>query len=217
MHNTVTVDRKTQQFGGGHRLYFQGDDAAVRAVGAYTDDVYGGVRFERHVALHNGTIVVVDRLFSDAERVYDLAHHSFGALATDLPLEPVEKLDAAPMYELAANPRRGSVPAGGRAAVHWQQDDAVMWYQVVNVEDRPLEMDLATGWANVRYQLVRQEAPFVMARQHGKSAVFVSVMSFGAAPVAVGRVERAGDRLAVELPDGRLEFDFAANKVNMVK
>jgi hypothetical protein len=65
----------------------------------------------------------------------------------------------------------------------------------------------------VAYQNVRQPAPFLLARQQGKNAVFVSVLSFGDAPVKTGAVKVRGDTLTVPLPGGGLVFDFNANKV----
>jgi hypothetical protein len=212
-HNTITVDRKSQHLGGGHRLYFQGDDAPVRAVGAWTDTVFDGVRFERHVALRNGVLVVVDRLFSQADRTYDLAHHSFGSITSDVPLQPVASLGPEPMYSVPSDVKKGTIPAGARGAVAWSQDGARLHYQVINVGAAPLELFTATGWANVAYQNVRQPAPFLLARQQGKNAVFVSVLSFGDAPVKTGAVKVRGDTLTVPLPGGGLVFDFNANKV----
>jgi hypothetical protein len=213
-HNTITVDRKSQHLGGGHRLYFQGDTDPVRAVGAWTDDVFDGVRFERHLALWNGILVVVDRLSSPAEHTYDLTHHSFGTVTSDVPMQPVASLGPEPMYNVPVDVKRGVVKSRGGGTVSWDQEGARMHYQVINVETQPLVLYTATGWANVGYQNVRQPAPFLMARQQGMNALFVSVVSFGVAPVKVGAVHVHPDQVEVRLPDGLIVFDFKAGKVS---
>lgn len=214
-HNTITVDKKNQHYGGAHRLYFQGDDAPVRAVGAWTDNVFDGVRFERHLALHRGVLLVVDRLSADAVRTYDLAHHSFGTIAADVPLQPLDSLGFEPMYSLPADVKQGSIPGGKTATVAWEQEGAKMHYQIVNLDAEPMALFTATGWANVAYQNVRQPAPFLLARKTGKSALFLSVISFGTNPVKVGAAQAGGDKLEVPLPDGRIVFDFKGNTVTV--
>jgi hypothetical protein len=214
-HNTLTVDKKNQHYGGGHLLYFQGDDSPVRAVGAYTDNVFDGVRFERHLALRNGVLIVVDRLFSQTNRTYDLTHHSFGVVTSDVPMQPTASLGPEPMYSLPVDVKQGAVPGGRTGTVSWEQDGARMQYQVVNIEAQPLELFTATGWANVAYQNVRQPAPFLMARKTGKTAVFLSVINFGAHPVKINGFKAGPDRLEVPLPGGRIVFDFKANRVSV--
>ncbi len=212
-HNTVTVDKKSQHLGGGHRLYFQGDDAPVRAVGAWTDNVFDGVRFERHIALRKGVLVVVDRLSSETPRTYDLTHHSFGSITADVPMAAIASLGPEPMYSVPSDVQKGEIKAGGRATVAWDQGGSRMHNQLLNTGAAPMELYTATGWANVAYQNVRQPAPFLMARATGKTALFVSVISFGATPVKVGAVKSGADSLTVPLPDGRLMFNFKANRV----
>ena len=84
----------------------------MQAVGAYTDTIARGVRFERHIALHEGTMVIVDRLSSGEPHTYDLAHHGFGQIQTDVEMRPISRLGGAKMYDLPEDVKRGTVRRG---------------------------------------------------------------------------------------------------------
>ena len=214
VHNTITVDEKSQKLAAGHRLYFQGEDDQVQAVGAYTDTITRGVRFERHIAVYKGIIVMVDRLFSAENHTYDLAHHSFGAIRTDIRMKPVKQLGTPKTYRLPENVKRGVIRAKGRACVSWEQGNAGMFYQLLNVQRTNIQLYTATGWANVKYRLVRQEAPFLMARKKGKKATFLSVINFhGKTPAPISSYKLSANRCQVIVARQKIIFDFKNNKV----
>lgn len=216
-HNTVTVDRKSLKLAGGHRLYFQGGEGEVQAVGAYTDTAASGVHFERHIAVNNGVAVIVDRLSSDKERTHDLAHHSFGAISASVGMAKRERLDLAPTYNLPEDVRRGVIEGKRSAVVSWEQDGSKMQYQVLNVDAAQMELYTATGWSNVAYRNVRQPAPFLMARKKGKDAVFISVINFGGKPVQISSYKLGPDSCSVDLADQRIVFDFRGGKVTAAR
>jgi len=213
VHNTVTVDEKNQLIASGHRLYFQ-DDPDLKAVGAYTTGIASDVGFERHIAVIDNTVVMVDRLLSPRERTYDLAHHAFGTITTDLDMKPVDQLGPDDIYTLPENVLKGQVAPGKRATVTWTLDHAQMQYMVLNVNASPLELHTAVAWANVKYRLVRQEAPMLMVRSRAKKTVFVSVMSFSGEPPGV-TCENNNDKICkLKIGTTTIAFDLVDNKVS---
>jgi len=77
-HNTVLVDRKSQQPAAGKLTVFSdGDDFA--GVAARCDDAYAGVEHRRMLYLTRRYLVVFDQLVADKPRQFDWLYHNRGS------------------------------------------------------------------------------------------------------------------------------------------
>lgn len=207
VHNTITVDEQSQQYGGGKLLYFHDKKDAYQAVAASSDNVYKDVLLERNIVMFAGVIVMADRCLSDKEHTYDWTHHSFGALAGPDGLKPRDRLGSEPPYSLPENVGMGALP--GQAAFTWKRDSASLRLTVLPEGKTETQYATAVGWANEAYQKARLEAPFVLARRKGKEQRFVTVfepfkgdaptvLTIAREPVTAAR-KKAGDNEAVGL------------------
>lgn len=195
VHNTITVDKKSQNFGGGKLLYYHGDKGDYQAVAAMTDNVYGGVILERNIVLLDGIILMVDRCLSDSEHTYDWAHHSFGDLQGPKWLKPTEHLDSVKPYDLPENAKMGE--SADDAFFRWTRKKASLGITILS-ENGQTEYGTAVGWANKAYRLARQDAPMVMARRRGKNVHFVTILEpFKGDTPEIMTVERIPVRLGI--------------------
>lgn len=78
-HNLVTVDGKDQLRAVGKLLKWSDDPTKQLAV-SQVEGIAPGVRHMRGVLLTQGIVILLDRLQSNDEHVYDWAYHNFGTL-----------------------------------------------------------------------------------------------------------------------------------------
>ncbi|MEW6355648.1 MAG: heparinase II/III family protein [Planctomycetota bacterium] len=94
-HNTLTVDRESQQPTTGELLYM-GSSPEFQVACARTTEACPGVEFTRTIVIiGDDCALVADLVKSDAEHLYDIAFHIVGELKTDLNVQP----PAAPVGE----------------------------------------------------------------------------------------------------------------------
>ena len=190
VHNTITVDQTSQQYGGGRLLYYHGEKGEYQAVAASTDNVYKGVVLERNIVMLGGVMVMVDRCMSEGEHTYDWTHHSFGKLAAPEGLAPRDALGEAGIYKTPEDVKWGA-PAGDLSFV-WQRPRASLNLTVLAEPDMKTECGTAMGWANRSWIEARQEAPFALVRRKGKNVMFVTVFEpFKGETPGIKRVSRA--------------------------
>jgi len=107
-HNTVLVDRQSQQPAAGKLLRFT-EGPGWTAVGARCDEAYPGVQQTRWLVMTEGYLLVFDQLHSDAEHRFDWLYHSRGKQAAcDLARDSVDLATEYSGGEYIQNARRGA-------------------------------------------------------------------------------------------------------------
>jgi oligo-alginate lyase len=163
-HNTLSVDEKQQAQATGKLLEWKpGANSTTIRVSA--GEAYPGVEIVRtlvHTAAY--TLDIVEAHATDGKpHQFDWIYHDFGALSTELPVEPYTKLPAANGYQHLTNARAAVTSGDWKVSFGPER----VWMRgapgTTVVTGEGLGPDLQTP------------VPFVMARRTGTSARFVTV------------------------------------------
>jgi len=107
-HNTVLVDRKSQQPASGTLECFAANDHYAAAV-ARCDEAVPGVKHRRMLLLTPDYLVVFDELNSDTKHQFEWLYHNRGsALQSDVITERLESPSMDPGFEYIQNRRQGT-------------------------------------------------------------------------------------------------------------
>jgi hypothetical protein len=205
-HNTLVVDETNQRPAEGKCLSF-GAEGGIDFVVADAGDIYDGVRFRRAIALLNeNTIVVIDHVRCDKERLLDVALHLRGQWA-DLPKgekwTPPEKDGY--RYLTEATIRRVSESVA--VAVNPRSDRRVA---VTLIADAPFDLVTTLGVGSHSADRV----PMIMVRRQGKDLALVWCISLDGRLIQAMWTPNAAKRptdiaVQVKLPDGQRNIIIA--------
>lgn len=169
-HNTLVVDERTQVATEGHLKLFGGwDDVAVAS--GECDTAYRGVHLSRSVVLTPTYLLDLSAAAAEDEHQYDFVWHNLGEMAPSVPVtagpEPLGKGNG---YQHATEVKQGS------GAQDWSVDfklkEGQVRLQMPGVEGT--ELFFATGMTG----RPPVPCPLVVARRHGKTAAFTSLVDF---------------------------------------
>jgi hypothetical protein len=166
-------------------------------------------------------VIIVDRLESQEEHLYDFAYHNFGVLSLGQhwKAEPhSEPLGSTANYELIGDLARLS--GSGAVQLNWDLTEQVVRNAKAKkaLETPPVRLALwqlpiegsevytgMTGMGNPNTAVIPDAAPSLFTRVRGKTASFVTVLEpYKEAPVVTG-VERVADKLIIRLGARTLE------------
>jgi hypothetical protein len=221
-HNVVLVDAKTQLPCIGKLLAWS-DRPEFQAAVARVEGVAHGVSHTRGVVLAEGLLLVLDKVEGAAEHTYDFAYHNFGklALGAGWSSSPEEApLGKEALYDSLVSVQR--LKGEGPVRLRWDLEESFPKNTPVN-KNTPkfpaVSLDLwqvppsgataytaSTGLNNPDLQLFPDEAPSLLCRARGRSAVFLTVLEprRGGEPPRVTSAAREGeDGLKVNLQGGK--------------
>ena len=188
-HNTVVVDRKTQnkfntalaetKFGQKH--FFEVSDRKLQGASAVIDDYYDGVTMQRSILVadiaefEKPLVIDVYRILSEEEHEYDLPFHHKGQLIRtdfDYKVEPTLKpLGEDNGYQHLWKLGQGRVE--GSSLVSWLHDSS--YYSLISSAPKGGEVIFTRIGANDPDFNLRTEPAFIL-RQSGRNHVFASVL-----------------------------------------
>lgn len=168
-HNTVIVNGRSQEPCTGTLQFAAfGEDIGICSTRA--DDAYPAVRLRRSMALVGDRVIDVFLCEADQESTFDWAYHNRGDMTSALPLEALEDAPEGDGYEWAKE-WAGADTDGPWSAV-WRLDDGPGLALAQAAADGPRTVLAAVGMGNPP----RIKVPFVVSRQEGRRALFVSAM-----------------------------------------
>jgi hypothetical protein len=211
-HNTVAVDGQSQRNSMGGRLDWWEESRDFAGAAATVSDVYPGLKHQRSVALTANRLIVVDRLESDTERVYDWVYRNTGRLSvtTEDEGESVELKASSAAYGCLQN------------VVAYEYDQGQTVHAAWNDGGIEVHLRVATG---APYTLLTAAGPavspaetmdMVLVRQQASKAWYVAVFDLDSTPsVETVRVEEREDdlRIFVETRHGLEIYDVRSGVI----
>ena len=162
-HNTVLVDHKSQRECTGTLVCSAlADNAGF--VTCLADKAYFGVRLQRTIALIGDTLLDLTAAESDSEHCYELAYHSLGTLATDLPLAPAADMPDDKAFARVTDWQLAQPTAPWQAT--WKTDKVSA--RLAQATAAPGQVLTGIGMDNCS----SVKAPLILSRQTGRSAVW---------------------------------------------
>jgi len=190
-HNTLVVDQKSQRPTTGELLFFK-STPDLQIASARTTEAYPGVAFERTVAVIAGKcVLVVDRVSSGQEHVYDHVYHNRGSLSAKLDLVKADKpVGTGNGYDVLEDVKRGK--AGENVEVEFRIEPGktlgnkeVVGTRMSVVGAKGSEVITAVGRGNPPTERV----PCVIIRHKGRGKVCAMLLEpFRHAPKIKGLV-----------------------------
>ncbi|MDR3637967.1 MAG: heparinase II/III family protein [Isosphaeraceae bacterium] len=182
-HNTLIVDGRSQQGGGGSCEAFVTREG-FSALTAATREANVGVLFRRTVAMiGHRLLVVVDQVQADREHTFDLAYHNVGRMVTP-PVGESVLPPAGAGYNYLQDVRRVTTSSGLHLAF--------------DVEGRVQSRWAIAGGAETTYftgtgigRHTQDRVPLVIARRKGRAAVFFWCITLGQPADGVSLTEEA--------------------------
>ncbi|MBM4044389.1 MAG: hypothetical protein FJ279_04685, partial [Planctomycetes bacterium] len=173
-HSTLVVDQKSQKPCEG-RLNFIHSSPRFQIASVSCDQAYDGVTMDRTVAMiDDWAVLLVDRVRSDKEHIYDWAYHNVGTLkpGPSLVLSPRQQsLGAGEGYDMVKN------VAEAATGEPWQADfgltpDGAKGLRLSMLGVPSTQVFTGIGLGNPPTEKV----PMVIVRRKAKEAVFVSLL-----------------------------------------
>lgn len=187
-HNTVLVDRKSQEPAQGYLELFATSERYAAAQ-AGCDEAYPGVKQRRLLLLTPTYLLAVDTLDADEARRFDWVYHSRGMDAVcDQVQDNVQSDDAFPGFEYLQNVRSGVT--GDTVRVRFRGDPVSTCLTIVGEPGTTVLVGDGPGAS------VEERVPLTMVSRCGTQGRFVSVLE----PVRDGRPQVSD--LRVDDPDG---------------
>ncbi|MCH2665689.1 heparinase II/III family protein [bacterium] len=213
-HNTVMVDRDSQEGAEGVGEWFGHNDDLAAAV-ARVDSAYEGVTHRRMLVLRPGYLLVVDELKdrSGRERVYDWLYHNVGQSISSDTAEKESSPPEGQGFEFIEEVRTGVTDGLIRASVDMNGDAADI---VIDGQEGSTVL-IATGVG----ESVLDRIPMVMVTRRGTSARFGAVVEprkgAGQSRMDLVTAEEEGLSATVQLTDGSQErFTYTDGEFNAV-
>jgi len=201
-HNTLVVDETNQKPAEGKCLAF-GSERGVDFVVADAGDIYDGVQFRRAIALLNeNSVIVIDRIRCEGERLLDIALHLRGQWAK---LPDGEKWTP-PNKDGYRYLRDGTVRRVSETASVDIEARKGWQISVTLLADEPFDLVTALGVGNHSEDLV----PMLMVRRRAQTLSLVWCIGLDGKPLRVswlpardmkGQIVK-GAAVQVSLPDG---------------
>jgi len=210
--NVIMVDTRNQMPAVGELLAWS-DKPQYQAAVARVEGIQPGVTHTRGVVLADGIVLLLDRMESTAEHMYDFAYHNFGVQspAAGWSAKAVDKpLGRTANYENIVEPKRLT----GRGTIRLAWD---LTNQVRGKETFPGRLEFwqlpvpggqvytgVTGMNNANTAVFPDSAPSVFHRVRGRNVCFLTVLEPHKGSSRVRSVARKGDDgIVVTLTDGK--------------
>lgn len=168
-HNTVVVNGKSQAPCTG-TLQFAALGEGIGICSARADDAYPGVRLRRSLALAGDRVIDMFLCEAEEESTFDWAYHNRGDMESALPFVALDEAPKGDGYDWAKEWR--AADADGAWGAVWRLHDGPGLLLAQAPADGPRRVMAAIGMGNP----TRIKVPFVVARQQGSRALFVSAM-----------------------------------------
>lgn len=211
-HNTVVVDGQSQRNSMGGRLDWWESDPDFAGVAATVRDTYPGVEHQRSVALSKNRLIIVDRLRSAQEHVYDWVYRNTGELqvANGGEGEAIELKAASAAYGNLQNLK--VYESLEKPATHVSWHDAGIEIPLFVASSTPHTLITAAGPAVSPADTM----DMVLVRQQGSDVWYVSVFDLDSNPSVQNiRVEEceAGLLLQIDARDGAEYYEMSGAKI----
>ncbi|MGI6081743.1 MAG: alginate lyase family protein [Limnochordia bacterium] len=211
-HNTVVVDGQSQRNSMGGRLDWWEESRDFAGVAATVSDAYPGVEHQRSVGLTANRLIIVDRMESDGERVFDWVYRNTGELSVTNQDdgERVELMGSSAAYGNLQNVVAYECDQGQMTHAAW--DDKGIQIHLHVVAGAPYTLLTAAGPAVSPAETM----DMVLVRQQGTGAWYVAVFDLDSTPsVEKVRVEEREDtlRIYVETRHGLEVYDVKSGVV----
>lgn len=219
--NVIMIDTRDQEPAVGQLLGWSGDPARCWAAAA-VEGVRPGVRHERAVLLQHGVIVLLDRVISDDEHLYDWVYHNLGTLQlgegwTAKPLS--EPLATRSLYDKLVDAARlaGNGPLQATWDLTWNVSPQIRrQHEAAGTTPDPVRLafwqaavpereiySAKTGINNRDTTRMPDTAPSLICRVRGKTVAWVTVLEPFKEKPRVTAIERLGEHgVSVRLIDG---------------
>ena len=189
-HNTVLVDRQSQQPAAGRLECFAANDHYA-AVVARCDDAYPGVQHRRMLVLTPNHLVVFDELNGDKEHRFEWIYHNRGsAVRCDAATQQLESAGTAAGFEYIENTRQGT----SSDAIRLRFVDEKVTTHLTAAAERDTAVLIGDGPC----ASVLDRVPMIVLSRVGKRAVFAAVIE----PIREGRRARVRSIACDKTSDG---------------
>jgi hypothetical protein len=203
-HNTVVVDGQSQRNSMGGKLDWWESSNHFAGAAATVSDSYPNVEHQRSVGLAKDRLIVVDRLRSDREHVYDWVYRNTGQLHIkgrdeESNSEPIELRASSPAYGNLQDVIAYERAQGHVSNAEW--DDKGIQIRLHLCASAPYTLLTATGPGVSPAETM----DMLLVRQQRADAWYVSVFDLDSTPSIKGvHVEEQGEdlRICIETRDG---------------
>ena len=208
--NVIVVDEQNQQTAIGELLAWS-DAPDNQYAKARVPGIAPGVEHTRTLVLRDGLVIVIDKLESQEEHLYDFAYHNLGVLSpgpgwTGAPLD--HPLATTANYPHITGLKR--LKGSGPLHLQWDLTDQVSALAKTKPPTTPVKLALwqlpvkgseiytgITGMSNPNTLRMPDEAPSLFTRVRGKNVEFVTVLEPFKETPSVTAIEKDADHLTI--------------------
>jgi hypothetical protein len=169
-HNTIVVDRKSQNEAEGE-LVDSWETRSFSGVLCQVRGCYPGVVIKRFCGLTQDYLVIIDKVESEEEHVYDWVYRNRGEFSTPSELKKLEKREEiGEGWLFIKNPTQSEIGKTWRG--NWKRNDVVVSLKYITSAKKAC---LITGEAPYIEDTRVEFAPLIILRQKVKQGLFIAI------------------------------------------